>query len=407
MKYLRSVAIAASVLNVLAVASTPPSLPPQWQDVIRNLRNPDAKVRLSAVEQLGNAGFTGAAEYVAPLVTDPDNGVQFAAIDAELTFFLCEPIGGRGILSFTGSRSRAQEAFDAGPLVRTAVPAPLVVLDGLTAAMRDENQRIRFDAIHALGVLAEAPLPPAQAKALLDGLDHYDPIMRAATARVLGRLRVAAAGEKLIAALNDSNEVVRGFATEALGLIHERRAVQALTERLAFYKKGDAASATLLALARMPDPASRDLFRARLNDANAIVRHAAAEGLGRLADRDSLPALKTMMASDKSESARIAAAFAVGLMDEPQAHVLAGALGSADTGAQARDYLLELGPAALPGVQAALGVAKEPRYRADVIHLLGFVGNRDTVAVIEPFTKDKDERVSRAAANAIARLTRQ
>src|SRR6187399_2912878 len=58
------------------------SLPPAWQDVVRNLRNPDAKVRLSAVEQLGSAGYTAAAEYVAPLVTDPDDRVQYAAIDA-------------------------------------------------------------------------------------------------------------------------------------------------------------------------------------------------------------------------------------------------------------------------------------------------------------------------------------
>src|SRR5436309_1560074 len=64
----------------------------QWQDVIRRLRHPDAKIRLAAVEQLGNAGYTAAAESVAPLIVDPDDRVQYAAIDAELTFFLIEPI---------------------------------------------------------------------------------------------------------------------------------------------------------------------------------------------------------------------------------------------------------------------------------------------------------------------------
>src|SRR5260221_364794 len=91
------------------------ALAPQWQDVIRNLRHPDVKVRLAAVEQLGSAGFTAAAEYVAPLVTDPDDRVQFAAIDAELTFFLIEPIGGRPVLSLTrGTNRRGPEAFEAG-----------------------------------------------------------------------------------------------------------------------------------------------------------------------------------------------------------------------------------------------------------------------------------------------------
>jgi hypothetical protein len=44
------------------------------------------------------------------------------------------------------------------------------------AAMRDKNDRIRFDAVAAVGVLAESPLPPAQLNALLDSLDHYDPV---------------------------------------------------------------------------------------------------------------------------------------------------------------------------------------------------------------------------------------
>jgi HEAT repeat protein len=281
-----------------------------------------------------------------------------------------------------------------------------VVLDHLAAAIRDENPRIRFDAIHAIGVIAEAPLPLAQAKALLDGLDHFDPIMRAATARVLGRLRVVEAGAALIAALNDSNDVVRVCATEALGLIHEPRALQALSERFAYYKKGAIAEATLLALARIPHLSSRDLFRERLNDGNPVFRRAAAEGLGRLNDRDSLPALKTLMTSDRIESVRLAAAFAVGLMEASQAHVLAAALGSPEAGAQARDYLLELGPAALPGLQAALAAATAPQLRADIIHVIGFVGPQSSAALIEPFTKDKDERVSRAAMNAIARLSR-
>lgn len=394
---------AVVAVAMVAVLGAPQS---QFQDAIRNLRHPDAKVRLAAVEQLGNAGYTPAAEYVAPLVMDPDNSVQFAAIDAELTFFLIEPIGGRVILSFGGSKSRAQEAFDAGPLVRTAGHPPVVLLDQLIAAMRDDNARIRFDATHAVGLVGEVPLPPAQAKALLDGLDHYDPIIRAATARVIGRLRVTEAGDKLIAALNDSNGLVRQYATEALGLVREPRSVQSLTDLVAYYRRNEMAGETLLALARIAHESSRDLFRARLTDPNPRIRRAAAEGLGRLRDKDSLEPLKGLMTSDRDESVRLAATFAVGLLDEPQSHVLAGAIASTQTGAQARDYLLELGAAAVPGVQSALTVAADPRYRADLIHLLGLIGTSETSPTIEPFVKDKDERVSRAAQNAMARLAR-
>src|SRR5437867_2647938 len=78
----------ASISSSLRAETSAPPPQAQWQDVIRNLRHPDVKVRLAAVEQLGNAGYAAAAEQVAPLVTDPDDRVQFAAIDAELTFFL-------------------------------------------------------------------------------------------------------------------------------------------------------------------------------------------------------------------------------------------------------------------------------------------------------------------------------
>src|SRR5262245_38332573 len=377
----------------------------QWQDIIRNLRHPDAKVRLASVQQLGNAGYSAAAEYVAPLVTDPDDNVQFAAIDAELTFFLVEPVSARRGLG-GGGKSRAQEAFDAGPFVRSAASAPLIVVDQLIAAMRDKNERIRFDAVHAVGVLAESPLPPAQLNALLDGLDHYDSVVRTATARVLGRLRAAGAGEKLIAGLNDTNALARRYSAEALGLVREERAVASLTELTNYYGRTDMGRATLLALARIAHPSSLEFLRGRLSDADAEFRRAAAEGLGRLRDRDSLATLKTMSTSDPDASARLAATFAVGLLSDPQAHVIVAAFETGGTSAQARDYLLELGGAALPAVQAALTAAPDPRTRADLIHLLGFIGGRDGRSSLDSYVQDKDERVSRAATNAIARLTR-
>jgi HEAT repeat protein len=135
------------------------------------------------------------------------------------------------------------------------------------------------------------------------------------------------------------------------------------------------------------------------------MRRAAVEGMGRLRDRESLAAVKSLQAGDPSAAVRLAAAFAVGVMDEPQSHVLAGALASPDTSAQAGEYLLELGASAIPGVESALGVASDPGYRADLLHVLGFIGTRETAGLIEPYTKDPNERVTRAAANAIMRVT--
>src|SRR5580698_10826088 len=131
-----------------------------WVDVMRNLHDPSPAVRLRAVQAVALGNYGAAADAVAALIVDPDRQVRFAAIDAEVTFFLAEPLGGPETSedAAASSHSRAQAAFDAGPLARAAAVAPSSVIDGLRRALRDENPRIRFDALHALGFIAEPPL---------------------------------------------------------------------------------------------------------------------------------------------------------------------------------------------------------------------------------------------------------
>jgi HEAT repeat protein len=378
----------------------------QWQDVVRNLRHPDPKVRLAAVEALGNSRYLAAVEPLAPLIGDPDDRVQFAAIDAELMFFLLEPIGGPRVQNLTSSSSRAQMAFDTGPFARTAAPAPPALVDALIAAVRDDQARIRFDAIHALGVIAQQPLTPVQVKGLIDQLDHYEPVIRVGAARVVGRLRVREAGAALIAGMNDSSDIVRQFAIESLGLIREERAVASLIEFVKHYRKGEIASSALLALARIGHGSARDLFRERVTDADPVMRRAAVEGLGRLADRDSLGQLHSMVQADPSPVVRLAAAFAVWRLGEPRLPLIAAAVGASATTGQAVDYLLELGSGAVAAVQAAVGSTTDANARASLIHVLGFIGGADTIPALQPYVHDKAPGVAHAAANAVSRLTK-
>jgi HEAT repeat protein len=376
-----------------------------WQDVIRNLRHPDPAVRLKSTQQLGAAGYVAAAEAVAELILDPDDRVQAAAIEAELGFFTLERLDSVRILGFGGSKSPAQQAFEAGPLLRTASPAPAAIVDRLITAIRDENARIRFDAVHALGAIAEPPLPPAQIKALAAELDHYDPIVRAATARVLARLRAGDAADQLLAGLADSNDLVRQFCLEALGVIREGRAVAPIFDLLA-RGRGDVPSHALLALARIGQASSLEEFRRRLSDRQPAMRRAAAEGLGRLSDRESIDALKGLATTDRAPAVRLAAAFAVDRLGDSQTHVLAAHMILENEGAQARDYLLEIGRPALAGVRAALDAATDSRHRRDLVHLVGFIGAREEMSWLETLLQDRDERVRRAAGDAIERLKR-
>jgi HEAT repeat protein len=376
----------------------------QWQDVIRYLRHPSADTRLGAVNRLEAANYTPAAEAVAPLILDPDDRVQLAAIDAELTFFLTEKVTVVRVLGVGSSKSRAQAAFDDGPLIRTAAPTPPVVIDKLIAAMRDDTALVRFNAVHAVGFIAEAPLPAEQVAALADGLDHYDPIMRVATARVLGRLHAREAGPKLLASMDDTNHDVRLFATEALGLVREERAISAL--RSLVVRRTDLSFAALQALARIGSADDRALFRSNISDRNVDIRRAAIEGLGRLRDAESKVAIEQIFTADSDRSVRLAAAFALQLMGETESHIIASMVADNDLDGLARDYLLELGHDALPGVLSALKVAKDWRYRANLAQLVGYLGTPGDVTVLEPMLQDRDAHIVRAATNAIARLKR-
>jgi len=395
----------AILAGALAMSLSATAQSPDWQDIIRNLRNPSAETRIESLEKLAEAAYTPAAEAVAPLVADPDDRVQAAAIEAELTFFLTERLGSRRMLSVGPSKSRAQEAFDIGPLVRVSTPAPPVLIDRLITAMRDENARLRFDAVHALGFIAEAPLQPAQAAALADELDHYDPLMRASTARVIGRHRVREGVPKLLAGLNDSSALVRRYAIESLGLLREERAVLPLHD-IALKGRGDLVFDAFRAIAQYGSVDDLMLFRQRLFDRDALLRRASAEALGRAKDQDSIQSIRKLASTDSSASVKLAAAFALHLLGEPQTHIIAATLVVRDQTDQARDYLFEIGSPALPGVLEALKVATDSRHRADLIQFIGYLGTADMAATLQPLLNDRDPRVARAASNAIARLKR-
>src|SRR6185503_690484 len=145
----------------------------------------------------------------------------------------------------------------------------------LLQAVDDDNGKVRLDAIYAIGVIARGPMAAEHVERLKKALDHYDPAVRTGAARVIGRLRVPGTSETLLKAVNDSQPDVRYAAMRALGLLKDDGAVAALTEQLAFYKKGEGAWSALDALARIASKASIPVFRERMADKDAYIRRAA------------------------------------------------------------------------------------------------------------------------------------
>jgi HEAT repeat protein len=398
-----------SIVPALLIALVPAAAsaqPAAFEDVVRNLRNPDAKIRLGAVRMLHEAQHVEAAGPVAAVVNDPLDNIQLEAIAAELSFFLVRDVPTRrhvALIVEVRSEGQAADAFEQGPLASWPRPVPPEVVDALLRAVDDENARVRTEAIYAAGVIARPPVSDTQADQLIKALDHYDPSIRAAAARVIGRLQVKRAGDALIKAVNDSTSAVRFASMRALGEIHEERAIQALGEQLAYYKKGEGAWSALDALARIGHSTSVPIFKSYLSDKDPWLRRAAAEGLGRSGDTSEIARMQEAANTDASPAVRAALSF--GLLKSGQNYLprLTEYLKSDRTAPQVQGYLLEIGPSVAPTLTPALQ-DPDPEVRSGVAEVLGAIGTPEIVAALDPVTKDRDRRVAETAAAAIERI---
>lgn len=395
-----------AALLATALSSSVSTQQVRFDEVIRNLRNPDPKIRVSAVRLLRESKYPEAITPMAALMVDPVDEIQLEAIAAELSFFLVEPVSSKrrvALVVEVRSAGIAPAAFELGPLAVWPRPVPPELVKGLLAAVDDENPKVRLEAIYALGTIARAPLTDEQAQLLIKALDHYDPAIRAGAARVAGRLRVAAAGDALIKAINDSSAAARYAAMRGLGEIGEPRAVQALTEQFAFYRKGQGAWSALDALARIAHESSVPLFRTHLTDKDPFVRRAAAEGLARAGDATALAALEVGAGNDSAEMVRAAMAFALQKLGRNYVPRLVESIDSAKMAPQVAGYFIELGPSVVPPLVAHLQ-DPSPAIRANVALVLGALGGEGALAALQPLTQDRDRDVVQAATRAIERI---
>jgi HEAT repeat protein len=378
----------------------------RFDDVIRNLRNPDPKVRLAATRLLRESKYPEAVIPLASLVNDPVDAVQLEAIGAELAFFMVEDVPAKKRVALLVEKryaERAPLAFDSGPLAVWPRPVPAALVSALLKAVDDDHGKVRLEAIYTLGTIVRPPLAADASAQLVKALDHYDPAIRAAAARVIGRLRVTGAAGSLIKAINDSQAPVRYAAMRALGELHEVDAVQALNEQLAFYTKGEGAWAALDALAHIAHPSSVPLFKTRLSDKDPFLRRAAADGLGRAGATSEIAALEIGAGNDPSEMVRAAMAFALQKMGKHYLPRLVESLDSAKMAPQIAEYLFELGPSIVPELVPHLQ-DPSPAIRANTAQILGALGGEAATAALQPLLQDRDRDVIQAATRALERI---
>ena len=410
-------AIALLLAVALPVASSGQQLVERFEQDSRSSR---PRTRIGAIRSLVASRHPQTAELVAPLLKDADEEVQLEAVDGLLTLHLAPALSERQATPFALTNgSVAESVFEAVPLSVLPRPVPAHVLTNLEAALSDDDSRVRVSAAFALGVLASPAVAPLSADAeralaerLVYFLRHDDPATREAVVRALGRIfdmppgrsGPVVVGDALVAAMNDTDARVRVRAADSLGWLRYERAVQGLMDRLAYLKKGDEAAAALHALARIAHASSAGVLRAYATDRRDPLRVMALEGLGRIADPASIPAITSALSGTRDEAVLLAGAFALHRLGQAKNldAVVAGLVRPA-TARQARVYLSELGAPVAPALHGWLA-HESPAMRQAVVEVIGLTGDEGSEPALRTATGDADRAVAEAARQALTRL---
>jgi HEAT repeat protein len=288
------VALLAVTTPALAQQAPPPAAPrASYDQVVANLKSPEADVRRDALRALGATAYPEAIAPLSQLLTDPVDDIQLETIYTLLSFYHVEKPEvvdrEKGLRVRPTSRltAAAQRIYDLGPYGLIPQPVPVELTNGLAQSMFDDNPRVRLESVYALGVMARPPLDGYAAEALPRLLKDSVEDIREAAARVIGGLRVATAGDALVEALNDKSTPVATASMRALGDIKAWQSIQALTDQFTYYKgKGPRAEAAFDALARIAHASSQPLFLEHLSSKQPNLRRLSAEGLARSGNRE-------------------------------------------------------------------------------------------------------------------------
>jgi len=376
-------ALAALLLAAPLWAASKPS----FDDLVANLKSPNAKTRQEAAAALAKSRRREAVTPLAALVRDPEYKVRMEVVRALRD--LRDPAAVPALVTLLGDGEAdiRQEAIAtiveiysdkerSGPVGRflqifsdeadrTSI-APYVkvepsVYEGLAKALRDENGDVREAAALAIGIL---------------GL------------------------------LSDESLEVRNRALQALSVLRVTEAGPALRQLYEENRRREWGLRVLETLSKIGDPAQAELFLQLVQDPDPERKRLAVEGLGRISDSSRLPAFKKDYQRERSDDVKLAYAFAISRMgDRAFLDSIVLSLPSRTLGTRSRGYILEMGRPILPDLYPYLN-DPDAEVRAVLCDIIGLLGDPDAIPRLEPLVGDPSASVADRANRAIERLRR-
>lgn len=401
---------------------------PSFEDLVANLKSPNASTRREAAADLGHSRRREAVTPLASLVRDPDTKVRLEVVRALRE--LRDPSGVPAIVTSLsdGEPQIREEAIgslvelfserDRGnPVGRflelfsdeydrsSIAPSGAVdpgVIQALAGKLRDDEKDIRQEAALALGILNGTEALPALTTALRDP----EPSVRGAAATAIGKIGTAENGRALVPLLSDDSTAVRNRVLQAVGILHVREAGPALRQLYEANRRKEGGARILAALSRIGDPAQADLFQELVQDPDPERKRLAIEGLGRISDASRLPAFKKDYQREKNDELRLAYSFALTLLgDRAFLDTIVLSLPSRTLGTRSRSYLLEMGPSILPELYPYLN-DPEAEIRATLCDIIASFGDPESIPRLTPLINDPSQTVADKANRAVERLRR-
>jgi HEAT repeat protein len=302
------------------------------EPLIAELEDLSSPNRRDVILSLGRMGDARAIRPLLAAVGDPDPNIRVAAVDA--LNGVSEPEVVASLINTLKDPSKNVRAVAAAALGKASDATAVVPL---LAVLTDEDWAVRKAAGDALARLRDK----RAVEPIIALINDLDQDVRETAVHALGEIRDPSAVECLVGALVDPHLSVRTLAADALRKVDARwetleQALLAIPRLRVALRSNDywvrqAASEVLAKLDKThiatPQLESTDatpirvrqqvafgVLRKALSDEDAILRLAAAEALGRAADRRQVTPLVGALADPKSWVRR-AAAVALGQMN--------------------------------------------------------------------------------------------
>lgn len=381
-----------------------PSALPQLAPILRDV---DAEVRREAVKVIAEIGTQDAIPILITATEDRHPEVQILATDGLVNIYLPGyfQTGVSAMWSnFTRSiKSRFGKTTD--QVIDPYVQVRPEVIDAIGALItRGTDSDAKANAARAVGILRGKQATPQ----LFEGLKNRDGSVIYESLNALTKIGDPESAPKIAYLLNDPDRKIQIAAIEATGMLRNQDASGNLEALLNRSRQRDVQRAALSAIAMIGAPASRPTFLQYIHDRDEGLRAGAAEGLGRLGNRDDVPMIREKFEAETKRGPRLSLAFALVKLGDNSTEALSPlTLLVNETNKSAfRDvaipFLTELARDA--DIRASLYRYLESGTRDERIslcHVLARSGGADSVPYLERLSQDRDVEVGKEALRAL------